>query len=67
MNAVPLITILLIFAAITAQAVAFYVTFRIRRRLGEKEDDEVNFIDRKKLPDENKDPPETEAQKPRDE
>jgi positive regulator of sigma E activity len=37
---VPLMTALLIIVAVLAQAVAFFVAFRIRRKLGAEKDDE---------------------------
>ena len=50
MNVVPLITALLIIAAIMAQVFAFFVTLRLRRNLAEKEDNILDFADYKDKP-----------------
>ena len=66
MTAVPLIMTLLIIAAVLAQAVSFFVTYRIRRKLyeDEREDNVIDFTGYKNRFDEKKIPLKTKARKP---
>ena len=64
MNVVPLITALLIIAAITTQVLAFFVTFRIRRNSAMKEENVLDFADYKDRLDKNETLPEKQVQEP---
>jgi hypothetical protein len=64
MGTVPLVITLLILVAIASQAVAFIITLRIRRKTGEKEDEELDFSSYKDRYDRDKVSPNAQAQPP---